>query len=326
VDAYMNRNSDIPIMNSEDEQVEPLVAKSKQTAQDQESRDDLPTHSSNASIYVPAPISPFDGATTNDQLPGVTSAEKTQNWNIVNYQIRYSSGFPPKFANNSPMSQQELQAFDESDVMDTASNTSEQVGTVEPLCSKALAEAIPKFEKVRLNSEAERNSETCSTTFHKKIPTSAKAGSNLLPVPSNPKKTRPTGSLCEIYRSLSIRLDMRQRRARAKIFSKLPESPKSWELWTFTANDMKRVYKKMHSELQARLCKELEHSAMNRKRRRCSDENCIYEESTEPRRRLKLRRMRNPSSLDEGETPEGCNQSLDDAMERHPELRIWDNF
>ena len=68
----MNRNSDIPIMNSEDEQVEPLVAKSKQTAQDQESRDDLPTHSSNASIYVPAPISPFDGATTNDQLPGVT--------------------------------------------------------------------------------------------------------------------------------------------------------------------------------------------------------------------------------------------------------------
>lgn len=321
----MNRNSDIPGMSSDDEQMVPLIAKNKRIAQAKESRDDLPTHSSNASISVPAPLSSFDGATTDNQLPGGASAEKTQQWNIVEYQTTYSNVFPHGFTITEPVPSNELQTFDEPGVLDEASNISEQVGTAEPLCSKAMAEAIPRFEKVRLNSEAESNPEAYSTTFQK-APTTTKAGSNHPPVSSNPKKTRPAGSVCDIYRSLSIRFDMRQRRARARIFSKLPQSPKSWELWTFTANDMKKVYKKMHSELQTRLCKELEHSAMNRKRRRCSDETCIYEESTEPRRQRKLRRMRSPSSLNEEETPEDRNQSLDEDMEHHPELRIWDNF
>ncbi|PVH83192.1 hypothetical protein DL98DRAFT_570017 [Cadophora sp. DSE1049] len=334
MDAYMGRNSDIPPWeDSKDEQVMPFVEKGGKTTQGQESRihPRLPVQSSDISTSASPPvptISSLDRATIENEVPGLTipSTAKTQHWNIVDYQSITSNVLPAKSTITHPMSPNELRTFSESSTADTVSKTSEQVGTVELFCNEAMTEPIPEFEELRLNNEAESKSKTHPATFQETTSITARAGSNVPQESSNPKTTRSAGGCYRLCKSPATRMDLKQRKVRAKVFSKLTDSPTNWELWTFTAEDMREVQERMNSELQTRLYEELEHSARDRKRKRCFDHTCIYEDWTEPRRRSKLRRLRITPSSEEDEFPDERYKSLDEALEHQPEFRIWEYF
>ncbi|KAH7380926.1 hypothetical protein BKA64DRAFT_713478 [Cadophora sp. MPI-SDFR-AT-0126] len=221
-DAYMGRNSDIPLLeDSVDEQVIPFVPVSEA----------LPELA----------ISLLDGATTENQLPGLDSTAKTQTWNTVDYHPKSSHILPARSTITGPMSPDESRTFNGSSTADTASKKSEEVGTIEPLCNKAVAESFPKCEELRLNNEAGSKSETRPATFQETAPITTRLGSKVPQRSSNPKTARRADEGYQLYKSTVTQLDLKQRKERAKIFSKLTESPTNWELWTFTAEDMKEV-------------------------------------------------------------------------------------